>query len=80
MTKVTLVKGSHCFRCIHYNDYSLKEVPGGDDTMLISCAHDGSSWGERYGKWESGPERETCAQFEIDKKYLEMRRKLYGRE
>jgi hypothetical protein len=76
----SLVKGSHCFRCIHYIDFAMEEVPDDEDKMLIVCAFDETSLEESYREEPGTPEHELCSLFSIDRVYLEWRRKLYGRE
>lgn len=80
MEHKSLVKGSHCFRCIHYRDFTMEEVPHDEDKMLIVCALDGTLQEESYCEGIDAPEHELCSLFSIDRVYLEWRRKLYGRE
>lgn len=81
MSQKELVKGPHCFKCLHFEDYTMEERIDDVDIMRIMCVHDdGGVCTYREEVEYTGPEHEICVLFEVDKKYLEFRRKLYGRE
>lgn len=80
-TKKGLQKGHHCFKCIHYVDYYFVEPDGGFAEIRFECGLDseGKAPALHHMARIRGPEKDVCGSFEWDYKYLEFRRKLYGR-